>query len=219
MEKALQEFLVKKGLFLKEILGKGHSSRIFLAEDKKAFCPKPFSKRLAKNASQAKRLCEANFPRLFSAEKRLVIKMERADSTRFRMAEREAENLALANSLGIGPRLFGKDLKCRIILMEFIEGPSFAEWLFAGPSKKGLARFVKELQRQAMALDKIGLDHGQLAGRGRNILVRKGLPVIIDFEKASTQRKCHNASAIEAFLFRNPHGAVAKKARAILTGL
>jgi len=204
MEKALQEFLVKKGLFLKEILGKGHSSRIFLAEDKKAFCPKPFSKRLAKNASQAKRL---------------VIKMERVDSTRFRMAEREAENLALANSLGIGPRLFGKDLKRRIILMEFIEGPSFAEWLFAGPSKKGLARFVRELQRQAMALDKIGLDHGQLAGRGKNILVRKGLPVIIDFEKASTQRKCHNASAIEAFLFRNPHGAVAKKARAILTGL
>ncbi len=145
-----------------------------------------------------------------------VIKMERHDSTRFKMAERESENLKKANGVGIGPKLFDADLEKRIVLMEFIEGSCFSEWIFAGPSKTGLKRFVKELQRQAKVLDKIGLDHGQLAGSGKNILVRKGMPVIIDFEKASCNRKCHNLSVIEGFLLRNPKGAIAAKVNAIL---
>lgn len=148
--------------------------------------------------------------------KRFVAKIERQDSTRYKMAEREAQNLALANPLGIGPTLFAFDLEKRLVIMEFIEGPSFAEWLFSGPSKKALRAFIKELQSQAEALDKAGLDHGQLAGKGKNILVRKGRPVIIDFEKASLQRKCHNLNTIEAFLFQNPHGAMAKKVKEIL---
>ncbi len=142
---------------------------------------------------------------------KLVIKKERPDSTRFRMAEREAENLEKANSLGIGPKLFKADSKKRIILMEFVEGPTFAEWLFSNPCKKELGLFVNELLNQAKALDKAGLDHGQLAGTGKNILVKGKKPVVIDFEKASLKRKCHNASVLEAFLFKNPHGAIAKK--------
>jgi len=146
----------------------------------------------------------------------MVAKMERADSTRFKMAEREAENLKKANSVGIGPKLLAKDLKARIILMEFVDGPSFSDWLFSGPDKKTLKKFVEELERQAKALDKIGLDHGQLAGRGKNILVRDGKPVIIDFEKASSKRKCHNFSVVQGFLFRNPNGTIAKKVGEIL---
>ncbi len=148
--------------------------------------------------------------------KKFVAKVERPDSTRFKMAEREAENLEKANSVGVGPKLVSFNLRNRIIFMEFIQGKTFAEWLFAGPSKNQLKSFIRELQRQAKALDKLGLDHGQLAGKGKNILVRKGKPVIIDFEKASSKRKCHNLSTIEAFLFKNPHGVIAKKVREIL---
>jgi len=115
--------------------------------------------------------------------KKLVAKIERPESTRFRM---------------------------------FVPGPWFSEWLFENPSKAVLQKFVKELERQARALDKIKLDHGQLAGMGRNILVRKDLPVIIDFEKASDNRKCHNLSKIDSFLFKSPYGAIAKRVRVIL---
>lgn len=148
--------------------------------------------------------------------KRFVAKVERSDSTRFKMAEREAENLGKANSRGVGPKLEGFDLGKKIILMEFVEGQTFSEWLFSNPERKALKSFTKALLGQAKALDRIGLDHGQLAGRGKNILVRKNKPVIIDFEKASCQRKCHNLSTIEAFLFRNPNGMVAKKVREIM---
>jgi predicted Ser/Thr protein kinase len=148
--------------------------------------------------------------------RKIVAKIERPDSTRFKMAEREAENLKKANSVGVGPRLLGKDLKRRLILMEFVEGRPFSEWLFSGPGKKELKQFVESLEKQAKALDNLGLDHGQLAGRGKNILVREGKPVIIDFEKASSNRKCHNLSVVRGFLFKNPNGTIAKKVKKIL---
>ncbi len=148
--------------------------------------------------------------------KRFVAKVERPDSTRFKMAEREAENLGKANSRGVGPRLEGFDLGKKIILMEFVEGQTFSTWLFSNPERKALKFFTKALLGQAKALDSIGLDHGQLAGRGKNILVRKNKPVIIDFEKASCQRKCHNLSVLQGFLFRNPRGAIAEKVRKIM---
>ncbi len=150
------------------------------------------------------------------AGQKFVLKAEKSKSQRFQMAEREVENLRKANSLGIGPTLIGFDLKKRAILMEFVDGKTFAQWLFSQPTKKELLSFAKELIEQAKALDAIGLDHGQLAGKGKNILVRKGKPVIIDFEKASSSRKCHNLSVIKAFLFRNPNSAIAAKVRAVL---
>jgi predicted Ser/Thr protein kinase len=150
------------------------------------------------------------------AGQKFVLKAEKSKSTRFQMAERETGNLRKANSLGIGPTLIDFDLKKRAILMEFVDGKTFAKWLFSQPTKKELLSFAKELIEQAKALDAIGLDHGQLAGAGKNILVREGKPVIIDFEKASSVRKCHNLSVIKSFLFRNPNSAIAAKVRAVL---
>jgi len=192
MESALDArfaaFLREKRLRAVKRLGKGWSSEIFLVRN-------------AKGGGFA-------------------LKIERGDSPRHRMAERESENLRAANGAGVGPKLAGFDLEKRAILMEFVRGKTFGEWLFSNPGKRQLEGFLKELLRQAKALDAAGLDHGQLAGKGANILVRKKkgefLPVIIDFEKASAHRKCHNTAVIEAFLFRNPHGAAAKRVRQIL---
>jgi predicted Ser/Thr protein kinase len=48
-------------------------------------------------------------------------------------------------------------------------------------------------------------------------LVKKnGLPVIIDFEKASQSRKCKNERQLNGFLFRNPNSALVKKISEIL---
>ena len=187
MQERVKAFLKQKNLVLVERIGKGWSSEIFLVKSKTG--------------------------------KKLVLKAEKEKSPRFKMAEREAKNLRKANSKSIGPKLKAFDLKRRVILMEYVRGPTFAEWLFEEkPGKTQLKAFAKQLLRQAEKLDSIGLDHGQLAGRGANILVKKGkaLPVIIDFEKASQERKCHNRAVVEAFLFRNPHAAIAQRVRKIL---
>jgi len=151
--------------------------------------------------------------------KDFVLKREKQKSPRIEMAKKEAANLLLANSLGIGPKLFAFDLEKREIIMEYIDSFTFNEWLFKrGPSKKQLEKFIFSLFKQAKKLDEAGLDHGQLAGKGKNILVRKkGLsPVIIDFEKASQSRKCHNVSQLQSFLYNSKHSAITKKVKEIL---
>ncbi len=147
---------------------------------------------------------------------KFVLKALRGKSNRRHMSRRETENLRLANSVNVGPRWLKTDSERDIVMMEHIEGVPFGEWVFGDISKADLAKFLDALYSQARALDKIGLDHGQLAGRGKNILVRNGLPVIIDFEKASARRKCHNVKVLDSYLFRSRHSSLVKRITEIL---
>jgi len=151
-----------------------------------------------------------------SKGKKFVVKSLREKANRRDMVKRESENLKISNSVGVGPKLIEVDFENNVVLLEFIEGPNFIDWIFSNPAKKDLEKFLKELFEQAEKLDKKGLDHGQLAGKGKNILVRKGKPVIIDFEKASTKRKVGNVNQLKAFLFVNPHSTIPKKVKEIL---
>ncbi|MCR4335122.1 MAG: hypothetical protein NUV57_01140 [archaeon] len=151
-----------------------------------------------------------------SKGKKLVAKSLREKVHRINMVERESENLKLANSVSVGPKLIEVDFENKVVLMEYVNGVSFNNWLFSNPKKTELEKFLKELFEQAEKIDKIGLDHGQLAGKGRNIIVKKGLPIIIDFEKASIKRKVGNVNQLKAFLFLNPHSSIAKKVKDIL---
>ena len=156
-----------------------------------------------------------------SKGQRLAMKVEKSKSPRRHMVQKEAAHLKIANEAGIGPKLVSFDVENRIILMEFIDGITFGKWMLdSQPSKKILKKFIAALFQQAKKLDEIGLDHGQLAGKGSNILVRKkgpGFePVIIDFEKSSIVRKCKNARQLEGMLFYNKHSVIAEKIRQIL---
>lgn len=186
---ALKNFLKNNSLSILRPLSKGWTSIIYLAEKEKGGSKK---------------------------KQKFVLKVLREKSNRKDMVKRETENLKLANSVGVGPKFVKSDSKINVVVMDFVEGPPFGEWLFSGISKAQLSKFIKLLYSQAEALDKIGLDHGQLAGRGKNIIVSKGNPVIIDFEKASSERKIHNVKVLDSFLFRSKNSAVVKKVEEIL---
>lgn len=153
-----------------------------------------------------------------SRGKRFALKIEHWKSRRQQMALKEFLFLQKANSVGVGPKIILADFENRCLLMEFVDGVPFGKWVFSeGVSKKEMRHVVDALLSQAKKLDSIGLDHGQLAGKGKNILVPKNLkPVIIDFEKASESRKVHNRTQLESFLFRNPHSLISKRIRAVL---
>lgn len=148
--------------------------------------------------------------------KRFALKLEKQKSPRQNMVEKEALNLMFVNSAGIGPRLECFDPAQHIVVMEYINGQTFDKWLFGKkPSKKILSGFVIGLLEQGKTLDCIGISHGQLGGKGRNILVRKNRPVIIDFEKASTKRRCRNQNQLRALILENPNSAIVKKVKEI----
>jgi len=190
----------------RERIAKGWSSEVFLVQRKSAHGKKQKGGKFA-------------------------LKIEKEKSPRMNMVEREAENLRLANSVGVGPKLISFDTARRIILMEFIDGVTLQEFLFSVLSAKIknkkqrakiLHNFLDRIFAQARALDEAGIDHGQLAGKGKNILVRERgsgyEPVIIDFEKASPNRKVHNSTQLESFLMKPKYGAFAKKVNDILQG-
>ena len=153
-----------------------------------------------------------------SKGKKFILKALREKSNRRHMSQKETEFLRLANTSGIGPRWMKTDDVKGVVMMEFVEGAPFSEWLFGDVRKAGLENFIEALLSQARKLDEIGLDHGQLAGRGKNILVHGGMPVVIDFEKASRSRKVHNVKVLESFLFRSKKSAVVKRVAELLGG-
>jgi putative serine/threonine protein kinase len=152
-----------------------------------------------------------------SKGKKFCLKVEKEKSPRMGFLVKETENLKAANSVGVGPKLIDYDVESKAVLMEYIEGVTFEKYLFeTNVSKQKLLKLIKELLKQGRKLDKIGLDHGQLGGVGRNILVRKNLPIIIDFEKGSQVRKTHNLGRLKSFLFLNPHSSISKRVKEIL---
>jgi len=164
-----------------------------------------------------------------------VLKEVREKSPRKDLAEREGKMLQLANSVNVGPKIIEINFEENFVVMEYIRGVKFFDWVMnEGPCKEKnfenevsaeeLYFFIKELYRQLNSLEKAHLSHNQLQV-GKNILVEKKFdpttkkeqyfPVIIDFEKATLKYENHtkNIGQIDAMLFYNPNGAIAKKIR------
>jgi putative serine/threonine protein kinase len=164
----------------------------------------------------------------------LVLKEVREKSPRKDLANREGKMLSLANTVGIGPKIIEVNYEKNFVAMEHIKGEKFFDWAMnegncknkefeKEVTKKELYNFIKELYRQCLALNSIGLSHNQLQ-IGKNILVKetigknfekKFIPVIIDFEKATIKEPSNtkNEGQIFSMLFYNPNGAIAKKIR------
>jgi len=159
--------------------------------------------------------------------KEFVLKEVREKSPRKDLAEREGQMLALANSVGVGPKIREINYKENFVVMEYVRGEKLFDWIISERfmrevTREQLYNFIKELYKQLLALDNIHLSHNQLQ-IGKNILVRKIVeektheakyfPVIIDFEKSTIKENNHtkNIGQIEAMLFYNPNGAIARK--------
>ena len=138
-----------------------------------------------------------------------ALKIRRMDANRISM-RREAEMHSMANSVNVGPKLFGATEN--FLLMEFIEGYSILEFLkrIEEQSVERVRKVLKELLDQCYALDKLGLDHGELSNPKKHIIISKK-PVIIDFESASISRRVANLTKVVQYLFIG--GPMTKKLR------
>jgi len=133
---------------------------------------------------------------------KVAVKIRRVDADRAGMLH-EAEMLKLANEVNVGPKLLG--VSENFLLMEYIEGKLFAEWvktIKGKGTKLRIRNVLKNMLEQCWRLDKIGLDHGELSHAPKHILVdARDYPHIVDFETASIQRKVANVTSLSQFLF------------------
>lgn len=131
-----------------------------------------------------------------------ALKIRRTDADRKSMSH-EALMLRIANSVKVGPRLLASTRN--LLLMEFIEGLPFPEWVKSIRDRKNgllmIREAVKDLLKQCRRLDEAGLDHGELSWASKHIIVDcDGNPRILDFETASTMRRVSNVTSICQFL-------------------
>lgn len=145
----------------------------------------------------------------------VAAKIRRTDANRPDM-EHEANMLALANTVNVGPRLLAKSKN--ILVMEFINGIPLYQWTSLLPktgSKRRVRKILARLLDDCFRLDQIGLDHGELSETPKNVLVEKNDdPRIVDFESASKVRRISNVTSIAQYLLIG--GGPAKHMRAIL---
>ncbi len=115
----------------------------------------------------------------------------------------EYEALQKTNEKGIGPKAYEYAPEEETIVMEFLEGDQFSEWImFAGAEE--IKETVPEILRQGFELDQLGIDHGQLSWAPKHIILSKNRASLIDFDRASTARKTRNLTSLVAFLLLNP---------------
>jgi putative serine/threonine protein kinase len=137
---------------------------------------------------------------------RVALKIRRVDADRLGL-QHEAEMLAKANSVSVGPKLMS--VSTNFLLMQFIDGDLLPDWLETHKEKRCVRRVLNEVLEQCWRLDAIGLDHGELSKAPKHVIInRRGKPFIVDFETASLNRKPSNVTSICQYLFIS--GAVSK---------
>jgi putative serine/threonine protein kinase len=144
---------------------------------------------------------------------RAALKIRRVDADRAGL-QHEAQMLAKANAVQVGPRLIG--VSTNFLIMQLIDGCLLPNWLDANREKEQVRGVLNEVLEQCWRLDSIRLDHGELSKAPKHIIVDKQRkPFLVDFETASVDRKPANVTSACQFLFTS-HGVVAKAVAEVL---
>ncbi|OKH19616.1 hypothetical protein NIES208_01615 [[Limnothrix rosea] IAM M-220] len=115
----------------------------------------------------------------------------------------EAEVLRQVNQWGIAPRVYQGSQN--FILMDFIDGQSFLDWLqkaIANKEHHSIYQVLDNLIEQAFRLDQMGLDRDDMRCITKDVIVTpKHHPVLLDFSGASGDRRPQNVTALVQGLF------------------
>jgi putative serine/threonine protein kinase len=154
--------------------------------------------------------CVGIVVKAFTKRGNAALKIRRTDADRKEM-KHEAEMLKTANAVNVGPRFL--NLSKNFLLMEYIEGTLFPQWLKKNKQKQIIRSVLRLALEQCWRLDKEGLDHGELSHAPKHVIIKNDTPYIIDFETASTTRKTKNVTAISQYFFiaNNTAGQITKK--------
>jgi len=120
----------------------------------------------------------------------------------------EAYWLLVLNKHGIGPKLFcfGSDF----IVMEFVDGERILDF-FGSADKKSILKVIDDVLKQCKTLDKLQVDKKELTNPYKHIIIRKGKPIMIDFERCRNTLTPKNVTQFIQFL-------TSKKVSSVLAG-
>lgn len=129
--------------------------------------------------------------------KRVVVKKERPGSQALRALHNEAYWLQALNKHRIGPRFYR--FEDSMLVMEYVEGPPFVVW-YLQQSKNNIHRVLKDVFQQCRQMDLFKVNKFEMHYPVKHILMRKGKPVLIDFERCKRTLTPKNVTQFAQFL-------------------
>jgi len=145
--------------------------------------------------------------------KTLVVKKKREGSTALRALENEAYWLPLMNRHKIGPRFHRFDDGG--LVMEYVEGPPFVEWR-VGRSLSEQKKMIRKIFQQCRTMDRLHVNKLEMTHQVKHILIRRGEPVMIDFERCKRTLTPKNVTQFCQFLLTLGYKVDREKLRDLL---
>ena len=124
--------------------------------------------------------------------KRIIIK-ELNPSADVNTIAHEAEMLQAVNAKGIGPLFIG--LQNGALLREYIDGPEIMDWI-PGARRGAIKSALIAVLEQCRTLDLLGINKLEMNHPHKHILMRKDIPVFIDFDRARHAQKPKNVTQV-----------------------
>jgi predicted Ser/Thr protein kinase len=112
-------------------------------------------------------------------------------------AEKEARFLKILNKKGIGPKLIRHGNES--ITIEYIEGQRIIGYM-QEKNKKEIIAVVKKILEQLITMDKLKINKSEMTNPYKHIIIRQGVPVMIDFERCHHSEKPQNITQFIQFL-------------------
>jgi|TARA_Y100000310_G_scaffold338878_1_gene429795 HemK-related putative methylase len=122
--------------------------------------------------------------------KKVAIKVKHEKAMNSTIAK-EARFLKLANTKKIGPRFVMSGTN--YVVYEFVPGKLFKE-------TKITKAMLTDLLRQSRQLDMLGFSKGEMLRPQKNVIISKGKPVLIDFERSKPEKRPQNVSQYCSYL-------------------
>lgn len=127
-----------------------------------------------------------------------VIKEKRKESTAINSIANEAKWLKFLNKYNIGPRFCSfEDGK---LMMEYIEGKFFAEWLKEQSDNSLVNKVVVNILKQCYTMDRLNIEKKEMHKPVKHIIIRDDKPVLIDFERCRKTLKPSNVTQFCQYL-------------------
>lgn len=129
--------------------------------------------------------------------KTVAIKIRRTDSQRSELKS-EARLLQMVNKADVGPRFITSSKN--FLIMEYLDGQKIGDWIKNDMSVGNLKTVLEKVLRDCYALDRIGIDHGELSTISKHVIIGKKT-TIIDFESSSIKRRVSNVTSASQGIF------------------
>ncbi|RME31511.1 hypothetical protein D6789_02520, partial [Candidatus Woesearchaeota archaeon] len=128
--------------------------------------------------------------------KTFLVKKHNPDSVVDTIAN-EAKFNKLLNAHGIGPEFIAYEQG--ELVREFIDGLEFRNWLPSAKRPEVIA-VLADVLRQCRTMDLLGVEKEEMTRPWKHIIVRKDVPVLIDFERCREVKVPKNVTQFVQFL-------------------